>query len=171
MGGPLLKQVRQDNRGPWFTLPAAALQGYQGRSPWLVGPGDPGAPRNDVSRHWSEPRTKERQKKRSFPDFPGFGARDERALYIAAVALEMRSVVKRADESVNMGREPGEGEAPGLVGARSYGMVVQQGVNQGAFDLDRRMRIDKTPDAAIGEGVHAAVAIAATDPETRGGCL
>ena len=37
MGDPLLKQVQQDNRGPWFTLPAAALQGYQGRSPWLVG--------------------------------------------------------------------------------------------------------------------------------------
>src|SRR5262245_29868170 len=37
MGGPLPKQVQQDSRGCWFTLPVAGMQGYQGRSPWLVG--------------------------------------------------------------------------------------------------------------------------------------
>src|SRR5262245_57551529 len=36
MGGPLPKQVQQDSRGCWFTLPVAGMQGYQGRSPWLV---------------------------------------------------------------------------------------------------------------------------------------
>src|SRR5215475_14121051 len=42
MGGPLPKQVQQDSRGCWFTLPAAGMQGYQGRSPWLVGRSGPG---------------------------------------------------------------------------------------------------------------------------------
>src|SRR5262249_31239419 len=37
MGGPLLKQAQQDSRRSSFTLPAGAVQGYQGRSPWLVG--------------------------------------------------------------------------------------------------------------------------------------
>src|SRR5262245_24720987 len=38
MGGPLLKQAQQDSRRSSFTLPAGAVQGYQGRSPWLVRP-------------------------------------------------------------------------------------------------------------------------------------
>src|SRR5262249_40664247 len=29
-------QDQQDSPGCWFTLPAAAMQGYQARSPWLV---------------------------------------------------------------------------------------------------------------------------------------
>src|SRR5512145_509990 len=85
---------------------------------------------------------------------PGFGARLQ-ALYGAAAVCEMRSRDENADKGVDVGREASEGEAPHLLGAGRDGMAAQEGVNHSAFDLGSRMRIDETPDAAIGESVHA----------------
>src|SRR5262245_46313829 len=81
---------------------------------------------------------------------------------------KMQSADETADKNADVGREPSEGEASCLLGAGGYGMVAQEGVDHGAFQFGRRVRIDEAPDADIGEGVHAAIAIAANHREARG---
>src|SRR5262245_22085925 len=81
---------------------------------------------------------------------------------------KMQSADETADKNVDMGREPSEGEASCLLCAGRYGMVAQQGVDHRTCDLSGRVRIDEAPDASIGEGVHASVAVAANHREARG---